>query len=70
MMNASEHGALPLGFVWGAVRAGIKASGNLDVALAVAAKGTNGAAVFTAQPGGSSAGGVRAAGTLRRREAA
>ena len=28
-------GALPRGFVWGAVRAGIKASGNLDLAAAV-----------------------------------
>ena len=46
-LQMSNAGALPLGFVWGAVRAGIKASGNLDVALAVAAKGTNGAAVFT-----------------------
>jgi len=38
---------LPKGFVWGAVKAGIKASGNLDLAAAVAAKGTNGAAMFT-----------------------
>jgi len=38
---------LPKGFVWGAVRAGIKASGNLDLAAVVAAKGTNGAAMFT-----------------------
>src|ERR1700744_4442841 len=40
------HG-LPQGFVWGAVKAGIKASGNADVAIAVAAKGANGAAMFT-----------------------
>ncbi|MBB5345169.1 bifunctional glutamate N-acetyltransferase/amino-acid acetyltransferase ArgJ [Tunturibacter empetritectus] len=38
---------LPLGFAWGAVRAGIKASGNADVAIAVAAKGANAAAMFT-----------------------
>jgi glutamate N-acetyltransferase/amino-acid N-acetyltransferase len=40
-------GAMPLGFVWGAVRAGIKASGNLDLALAVAPRGANAAAMFT-----------------------
>src|SRR5271168_4293955 len=38
---------LPQGFVWGAVKAGIKVSGNLDLAAAVAAKGANGAAMFT-----------------------
>ena len=38
---------LPKGFVWGAVRAGIKASGKLDLAAAVAAKGTNASAMFT-----------------------
>nr|WP_179493365.1 bifunctional glutamate N-acetyltransferase/amino-acid acetyltransferase ArgJ [Granulicella arctica] len=38
---------LPLGFVWGAVKAGIKASGNLDVAVAMAPKGAVGAAMFT-----------------------
>jgi glutamate N-acetyltransferase / amino-acid N-acetyltransferase len=38
---------LPQGFVWGAVKAGIKVSGNPDVAIAVAAKGANGAAMFT-----------------------
>ena len=32
-------GALPAGFVWGATRAGIKASGNPDVAIAVATSG-------------------------------
>ncbi len=48
-MDTSElkAAALPLGFFWGAVRAGIKASGNLDVAVAVAAKGANAAAMFT-----------------------
>ena len=40
-------GALPQGFVWGAVKAGIKASGNLDLAAAVVAKGASGAAMFT-----------------------
>jgi glutamate N-acetyltransferase / amino-acid N-acetyltransferase len=39
--------ALPLGFVWGAVKAGIKASGKMDLATAVAVKGANGAAMFT-----------------------
>ena len=39
--------ALPRGFVWGAVKAGIKASGKMDLAAAVAAKGANGAAMFT-----------------------
>jgi glutamate N-acetyltransferase/amino-acid N-acetyltransferase len=38
---------LPQGFVWGAVKAGIKVSGKADVAVAVAAKGANGAAMFT-----------------------
>jgi glutamate N-acetyltransferase/amino-acid N-acetyltransferase len=40
-------GALPKGFAWGAVKAGIKASGNLDLAAAVAVKGTNAVAMFT-----------------------
>jgi glutamate N-acetyltransferase/amino-acid N-acetyltransferase len=39
--------ALPQGFQWGAVKAGIKASGNLDVAVAVANKIANAAAMFT-----------------------
>jgi len=39
--------ALPRGFQWGAVKAGIKASGNLDVAVAVADKVANAAAMFT-----------------------
>src|ERR1700693_5879210 len=38
---------LPQGFAWGAVKAGIKASGKPDLAAAVAAKGTNAAAMFT-----------------------
>jgi glutamate N-acetyltransferase / amino-acid N-acetyltransferase len=40
-------GPLPKGFVWGAVKAGIKASGNLDLAAAVTVKGTRGVAMFT-----------------------
>jgi glutamate N-acetyltransferase / amino-acid N-acetyltransferase len=38
---------LPQGFVWGAVKAGIKVSGKPDLAVAVATKGANGAAMFT-----------------------
>jgi len=38
---------LPLGFLWGAVKAGIKASGSLDLAVAVAPGGANAAAMFT-----------------------
>ncbi len=47
MSEAIGSGALPQGFVWGAVKAGIKASGKLDVAVAVAPKGANAAAMFT-----------------------
>jgi glutamate N-acetyltransferase/amino-acid N-acetyltransferase len=43
----STAGTVPRGFVWGAVRAGIKASGNLDVAAAVPAPGAVGAAMYT-----------------------
>ncbi|GAC1421884.1 MAG: bifunctional glutamate N-acetyltransferase/amino-acid acetyltransferase ArgJ [Acidobacteriaceae bacterium] len=43
----NEAAGLPSGFVWGAVRAGIKASGNLDLAVAAAPAGAVGAAVFT-----------------------
>jgi glutamate N-acetyltransferase/amino-acid N-acetyltransferase len=39
--------ALPQGFEWGAVRAGIKASGKPDVAIAIAPKGASAAAMFT-----------------------
>jgi glutamate N-acetyltransferase/amino-acid N-acetyltransferase len=39
--------ALPKGFKWGAVKAGIKASGNLDVAIAVAPGGAQAAVMFT-----------------------
>ncbi|MEI9980485.1 MAG: bifunctional glutamate N-acetyltransferase/amino-acid acetyltransferase ArgJ [Edaphobacter sp.] len=45
--QTNDWDALPRGFRWGAVKAGIKASGNLDLAAVVAAKGTNGAAMFT-----------------------
>jgi glutamate N-acetyltransferase/amino-acid N-acetyltransferase len=38
---------LPKGFAWGAVRAGIKASGNPDVAVAVAPRGASAAAMYT-----------------------
>ena len=39
--------SLPLGFQWGAVKAGIKASGKLDVAVAVATVPANAAVMFT-----------------------
>ena len=42
-----EPYALPQGFAWGAVKAGIKASGNLDLAIAIAAKGATASAMFT-----------------------
>ncbi len=42
-----QGGALPLGFQWGAMKAGIKASGRPDVAIAVAPGGANAAAMFT-----------------------
>ena len=38
---------LPQGFLWGAVKAHIKASGNLDLAAAVAPRGAAAAALFT-----------------------
>ena len=40
-------GGLPLGFEWGAVRAGIKESGNLDVAVAWIEDGANAVAMWT-----------------------
>ena len=46
-MNGMKESSLPLGFVWGAVRAGIKASGNLDLAVAACPKGATAAAMFT-----------------------
>ena len=45
--DGEQQNAVPLGFAWGAVKAGIKASGKLDVAVAVAPKGANAAAMFT-----------------------
>ncbi|QHN03119.1 bifunctional glutamate N-acetyltransferase/amino-acid acetyltransferase ArgJ [Granulicella sp. WH15] len=45
--SLEQVGALPRGFEWGAVKAGIKASGKLDVAVARAPKGANAAAMFT-----------------------
>jgi glutamate N-acetyltransferase/amino-acid N-acetyltransferase len=45
--ETKQTGELPLGFLWGAVKAGIKASGNLDFAVAVAPKGAQAAAMFT-----------------------
>jgi glutamate N-acetyltransferase/amino-acid N-acetyltransferase len=46
-MDNEPNTNLPLGFQWGAAKAGIKASGNLDVAVAVAAKTANAAVMFT-----------------------
>lgn len=43
----TNNHALPRGFQWGAVKAGIKASGKLDVAVAVSDKVANAAAMFT-----------------------
>jgi glutamate N-acetyltransferase/amino-acid N-acetyltransferase len=45
--SVKRPGVMPRGFVWGAVKAGIKASGNLDVALAVAPRRAKAAAMFT-----------------------
>ncbi len=46
--EATKQGeGLPLGFRWGAVRAGIKESGNLDLAAAVVPGGGNAAACYT-----------------------
>jgi glutamate N-acetyltransferase/amino-acid N-acetyltransferase len=47
MSDNKQVGALPLGFGWGAVKAGIKASGKPDVAVAIAPRGANAAAMFT-----------------------
>jgi glutamate N-acetyltransferase/amino-acid N-acetyltransferase len=45
--DSALSATLPGGFTWGAVRAGIKASGNLDLAVAVAPGGAVGAAMYT-----------------------
>ena len=44
---SATSSALPLGFTWGAVVAGIKPSGKPDLAAAVAVKGGHAAAMFT-----------------------
>jgi glutamate N-acetyltransferase / amino-acid N-acetyltransferase len=46
-MRDEQITALPQGFVWGAVKAGIKASGKMDLAAAVPVKGATAAAMFT-----------------------
>ena len=46
-MELEKSITLPQGFAWSAVRAGIKASGNLDVALAVAPQGAAAAVMYT-----------------------
>jgi glutamate N-acetyltransferase / amino-acid N-acetyltransferase len=49
-MNSEQNvspQAMPQGFQWGAVKAGIKASGNLDVAVAVTGKVASATAMFT-----------------------
>jgi len=46
-MNESQPSSLPAGFLWSATKAGIKASGNPDLALALAPKGATAAAAFT-----------------------
>ena len=46
-MELEQSIPLPHGFAWSAVRAGIKASGNLDVALATAPRGASAAVMFT-----------------------
>ena len=45
-LSAGSQG-LPLGFLWGAVRAGIKASGNLDLAMALVPKVGSAAVSYT-----------------------
>ena len=47
MQAGKQTGALPLGFGWGAVKAGIKASGKPDLAMALAPRGANAAALWT-----------------------
>jgi glutamate N-acetyltransferase/amino-acid N-acetyltransferase len=43
----AQSQSLPKGFKWGAVKAGIKASGNLDLAVAIAPESATAAAMFT-----------------------
>ncbi len=47
MADSKTAGSLPKGFGWGAVRAGIKASGKPDLAVALVPRGANAAAMFT-----------------------
>src|SRR6185437_6505533 len=50
VMNAEQDTnipSLPVGFQWGALKAGIKASGKLDVAVAIAPKTANAAVMYT-----------------------
>ena len=47
MVHGENVQGLPGGFEWGAVKAGIKASGKLDLAVAVAPKMASAAAMFT-----------------------
>lgn len=47
MADVKHVGPLPRGFGWGAVKAGIKASGKLDLAVALAPRGANAAAMYT-----------------------
>ncbi len=47
MSEGVTSNALPQGFLWGAVKAGIKASGKLDLAVAAAPLGSHAAALFT-----------------------
>jgi glutamate N-acetyltransferase/amino-acid N-acetyltransferase len=46
-MDNEANTNLPLGFQWGAAKGGIKVSGNLDVAVAVATPPANAAVMFT-----------------------
>ncbi|QEE29527.1 bifunctional glutamate N-acetyltransferase/amino-acid acetyltransferase ArgJ [Terriglobus albidus] len=46
-MNESQPSSLPAGFLWSATKAGIKASGKPDLALALAPEGATAAAAFT-----------------------
>ena len=45
--EVKQNGVLPRGFEWGAVKAGIKASGNPDLAIAKVSGGAQAAAMFT-----------------------
>ncbi len=47
MSEATKVNSLPQGFLWGALKAGIKASGRLDLAVAAAPLGSHAAALFT-----------------------